>query len=82
LGNGIRGNSNKKKKKTLIDDLESTGQPAVTEAAEAAPLWEQQLINICREKNPNSNKQYSELLHCAVTPEKKRLLLDCGQQDH
>jgi hypothetical protein len=33
--------ASKKKMEYLVGDLESTGQPAVTEAAEAAPLWEQ-----------------------------------------
>jgi len=34
------------RKEYLVHDLESTGQPAVTEAAETEPLWEH-LINIC-----------------------------------
>lgn len=41
-------------KEYLVHDLESTGQPAVIEAAEAAPLWEQ-LINIYWWRLRNSN---------------------------
>jgi hypothetical protein len=59
-----------KKMEYLVHDLESTGQPAVTEAAEAAPLWEQQLINICWLRLQNNSMQYGELPHCTVTRHK------------
>jgi hypothetical protein len=67
LSNEIRDKSKKKKKRNyLVHDLESTGQPAVTEAAEAAPLWEQ-VINICWWRLRNNNMQYGALPHCKVT---------------